>query len=370
MLGTLSFLCSLVVILAGCSDPRSGDDDGSGDDGGGAGTDGPVFDAAVSPALDAAPDVPVDLPGSIAGVEPEAHAHHPPMIDVWFQIFHTSAAAERPDEWVFEEQVGPDLANEGGVAQFSSLARTSDGQIWLFHSDTMIDGRQQIGFRRRSVTGDWSDKRAIGETSGSWTGPRPILGAADVTHVFYTDHAGDRLFWRTLHPSGELSSATRIDSSGTSDERLPHTNAVSYEQAGSEVIVVAFADDTGILRAITIRDGEVGPAAAVSPQPVLENPHIASNDGTVAHLSIDGTTVHALWVDRASGDVLHSARPNGGAWSSPPTVAWDSGGDGAWWVYGNVYERGNRRRLGFTYDIDAHPDDEGHIEYDEITLGN
>ncbi|MDQ3032681.1 MAG: hypothetical protein M3Y87_09710 [Myxococcota bacterium] len=391
-------------------------------------------DGSVTPDRDAGPDIPVDLPGSIDGVEPEAHANHPPMIDgngslyritestqaegnnprmmrstdsgatwaeadegnrpgardlegcwqlqfgseiyvsvaanrrVWFQIFHTSDAAERPDEWVFHEQVGPDLVNEGGVAQFSSLARTSDGQIWLFHSDSMISGRQQIGFRRRSASGVWSDERAIGETSGSWTGPRALLGEGDVTHVFYADHLADRLYWRTLSPSGELSSATRLDTSGTSSERLPHTNAVYYDHAGAEVLVVAFADDAGILRAITITDGEVGAEVAISPQPVLENPGIALNDGTVAHLAIDGTTVHALWVDLASGDVLHSARPHGGAWSAP-VVAWDSGADGAWWVYGNVYRRGGRRRLGFTYDIDDHPDDEGHIEYDEITLG-
>lgn len=379
------------------------------------------------------PDVEVDLPGTIEGVEPEAHAHHPPMMDaegtlyrvtespqaeenrpmmmrstdwgatwaevdemgrpeahdlegcwqlqvddaihlsvassssVWFATFHTSAAATGADTWVAEEVVEEDLGNEGGVVQFSSMTRTSDGRFWLFHSDTMIDGRQQIGFRQRSEGGDWSGKRSLGDEDGSWTGPVAVLGADDVTHVFYKDHLEDQLLWRTLSADGDLSDAVRVDTAGTSGERLPHTNAVRLDDDGRDVVVIAFTDDDGTLRSVTIEDGVVGPDEAVSLAPALENPDVAKNDGAVAHLAVDGTTVHALWSDLESGDVLHASRADGGAWSEP-AIAWDSGDDVAWWVYGNVYVRHGRTRLGFTYDVGEHADDVGAIAYDEITL--
>ncbi len=97
------------------------------------------------------------------------------------------------------------------------------------------------------------------------------------------------------------------------------------------------------------------------------SPSVARNDGTVAHLSVEGTTIHALWTDLATGDILHSKRAHGGAWSTPVTV-WASGNNIAWWVYGNVYERSGRTRLGFTYDVGVHADDVGDIKYNEITL--
>jgi hypothetical protein len=192
------------------------------------------------------------------------------------------------------------------------------------------------------------------------------VGARDVTHVFYKDYLENRLYWRTLSASGELSSPTRVDTAGTSSERIPQTNAVYYDADGSEVIVIAYADDRGRLRAVTIADGEVSDEM-IAPDRVLEDPNVAANDGTVAHLSVDGTTVHVLWSDLASGDLLHSTRIHGGSWSAPSDV-WDSGDNIAWWVYGAVYERGGRRRLGYTYTVGPHEDDVGHIEYDEIAL--
>ena len=434
----------MLALVVGC-----GDDDGAGptadsgpardagttgrDSGIGPGGDGGGGDVDGGTVTDAGPDIPVDLPGFIDGVEPEAHSNHPPMIDgngnlyrvtesvaadgnnprmmrstdsgatwsevdadsrpspsdlegcwqlqvgstiylsvassdeVWLTAFNTSDAADRPDQWVLDETVEPDLANDGGVVQFSSLAATSDGQIWIFYSGTMIDGRQQIGFRRRSASGEWSDARSIGDTSGSWTGPKAIVGAGEVTHVFYKDFVDHQILWRTLSPDGTLSDATRIDTSGTSEERISHTNAMYYDDAGREVIVVGFTDPDGNLRAVTITDGVVGSEELVSVDPVLEDPAVARNDAPVAHLALHGTTVHALFSDDATGDVLHTSRPHGGAWTAPET-AWASGDSIAWWVYGNVYVRAGRHRLGFTYDIGEHEDDVGNIEYDEITL--
>jgi len=285
----------------------------------------------------------------------------------WFTEFHTSDAPDRPDQWVLSQKVGPTMINGGGVSQFSSLSRTSDGQLWLFHSDEMISGRQQIAFARRTSSGIWGAKVRLGETSGSWTGPRAVTAASDVTHVIYKDHLLHHLLWRKLIAQGELSAAVQLDTAGTSTARLPHTNAVSYAAKSEEVVVVAFADAKYALHAVTITNGIVDTPTIITTMPVLSDPDIAKNDGTVAHLSVDGTTVHALWVDKASGDVYHNFRHHGGAWSAP-TVIWNSGKNIVWWVYGNVYTRAGQRRLGFTYDIGEHVDDVGNIQYDELLL--
>ena len=287
--------------------------------------------------------------------------------DVWFEVFNTSDAADRPDQWVLDEHVVDELSNSGGVVQFSSVAHTSDDRYWLFHSGTVRSGRQEIQYRRRAADGTWSDASILGDPSGSWTGPRGVVGAGDVTHVFYTDYENAELYWRTLDLDGTLSAATRIDVDGLSSERIPHTNTVIYSVGGSEIMTVGWADADGALWSARIVDGAVGAPEQITAEPVLEDPSVARNDGTVAHFAVDGSTVHVLWTDDASGDVLHASRPHDGAWSAPE-VAWDSGDDIAWWVYANVYERRGRTRLGFTYDIGEHADDVGNIEYDEINL--
>ncbi len=394
---------------------------------------GVTQDAGVDPGI--APDAgKATLPGSIDGVEPEAHAHHPPMMDskgtlyrltesiksdgnrprmmrsanrgetwseadaknrpsavdlegcwqlqhgtsiyvsvansnkVWFSVFNTSDAPEKPDQWVVTERLVDDLNNGSGVAQFSSLARTSDGQFWLFYSDTLVSGRQQIAYRRRSVNGTWSSPQKIGETSGSFTGPRAIVGKGDVTHVFYNDLLNHQLLTVRLSPSGQRSTPTRVDAGGTSKERLPHTTAVVIESGGNELMVVGYADAKGAFKSVTLRDGVPEVPDTITSQEVLQNPSVALNDGMVAHLSTDGRTVYALWVDKGSGDVLRSSRGAGATWSAPVTV-WNSGAGTAWWLYSNVYRRGGRKVLGFTYDQGPHVDDVGNIKYDEVDLG-
>lgn len=287
--------------------------------------------------------------------------------NVWFTRFNTSDAPDRPDQWVIDEEVVDELGNSGGVVQFSSVSPTSDGRFWMFYSGTVRSRRQEIQYRRRGADGTWSGAEILGDAAGSWTGPRGIAGAGDVTHVLYTDYENAELYWRTLSDEGVLSSPTRVDVAGLSSERIPHTNAVLYSAGGSEVITVAWADDSGELWSAQIVGSEVQAPERITADAVLENPSVALSDGTVAHLALDGTTVHVLWTDLASGDVLHASRPHGGSWSAPE-IAWDSGDNVAWWVYANVYVRAGRRRLGFTYDVGEHADDVGFIEYDELNL--
>jgi hypothetical protein len=284
---------------------------------------------------------------------------------VWFFGFNTSDATSMPDSWLPTESVDENLTS-GGVTQYSSLTQTSDGQFWLFYSDIVIDGRQQIAFRRRTGVDTYGAKAKVGDESGDWTGPRALVGRGDVTHLFYEDQAANELLWRTLSASGTLSDATRIDSDGTSAVPVPHANPIFYESGGQDVIVVAFTGADDMLKSVTITDGVVGPEEQVSSGEVLQDADVVANEGAVAHLALQGSTVHAVWSDANGGGIKHSFRPDQGSWSGEQTL-WSAAGQEALYVYCAVLQDGCDR-LACTYDVGPHGDDTGNIEYTEVVL--
>jgi hypothetical protein len=79
----------------------------------------------------------------------------------------------------------------------------------FFHSKSIIDGRQHIGDRQHSSNGAWGPRLALPESDDSWTGTRPVARADDVIHLFYKDHLHDRLYWRSLNPTGDIFLAIR-----------------------------------------------------------------------------------------------------------------------------------------------------------------
>jgi hypothetical protein len=209
----------------------------------------------------------------------------------------------------------------------------------------------------------------VGSTSTSWTAPISVVGKDDVTHLFYKDHTNHQLYRRTLSCAGTLSGASRIDSAGTHATEIPHTNAVHYDNAGQEVIVIAYATGAGVLKAITLAEGQAAAESTISSAAVMVDPEqdIIDNMGTVAHLAVDGTTVHAVWSDAATGDLMHSKRAHGGAWTMPTTL-WASGTNACWYVYSNIYARAGSKRLAYTCDRGPHADDAGDIFYGERAL--
>ena len=192
--------------------------------------------------------------------------------------------------------------------------------------------------------------------------------ATDVTHVFYHDYSGKQVLYRSLAPSGELSPAVRVDTSGTSTAvRNYHAvaNPVVYSAGGSTVVTALFASASGV-RALSVVDGKVAAeqvvdtaAPLISPENIGKN---TGNDGPVMHLAVDGSTLHAVWTVASTGDVRHSRRPHGGEWSTPTRLV-DSGAGHVSWLYANVYTVGGERVLGYTYDLGPHEDDGGDIRY-------
>ena len=382
------------------------------------------------------------LPGSIAGIEPEAHSHVPPYADgngnlyrvteeyyspvpnynsprmmrsadggrTWSEVdaanrptdrdlegswllqsgtslvyvhtngarvtyseFLTSDAPTTPDRWVVRNERGiTGLA--AGSRQWACAARTRDGRTWVFFSDTVVGGNMQLAFMRRNAAGSWTPKTRISTDAESLAGASCVVDpATDVTHVVYHDYARKQVLARTLSPGGELSPAVRVDTTGTSTATLNYhavTNPVVYSFGGSTVLTAMYASASGV-RAVSVVDGVVGAEEVVDPAaPLISPPNTdknTGNDGPVMHLAVDGSTVHAVWAVASTGDVWHSRRPHGGAWTTPVRLV-DSGAGHVSWLYSNVLRLGGVGVLGYTYDLGPHPDDGGDIRFDRVPL--
>jgi hypothetical protein len=281
--------------------------------------------------------------------------------------FRTSDHPTSPDTYEIQTENVASPSSPG--PQYASLARNTDGSLWIAYGDSPSGGPRSAVVKRESG-GGYGEPIVI-DSATSTTAPRLVKGDDDLTHVFYKDHTNHRVYWRTLTTAGLLSAPVRVDSAGTSTTETAITNAVSYTDAGVEVLVVAFAGPTGVLRSVEIRDGVVQAEQTVSSEPVTINPGNTTNLAAVAHLAVAGTTVVAMWSDAADGHVYRDVRPTGGAWGED-LITVDTGtgtAAAAWYVYANVLSRTSEQaRVAFTYDLGPHADEESNIMYDEVSV--
>ena len=281
--------------------------------------------------------------------------------------YRTSDHPTKPDTYEIQRE---DVASpESPGPQYASLAKNADGSLWVAHGTTPSGG-PRTALVKRSASGSYGTPIVI-DTRTATTAPQLIKGSGDMTHLFYKDHTNNRVYWRTLTTSGTLSAPVRVDSGGTHKLETAITNAVAFVDNGVQVLVVAFADPSGILRSVEIRNGVVGPEQVVSATAVTTNPGPTTNLAAVAHLAVAGTTVVAMWSDAANGHVYRDQRRSGGSWGTDViTVDTGSGtSKAAWYVYANTLgQSADRARIGFTYDLGPHVDDDSNIMYDEVSI--
>jgi len=288
---------------------------------------------------------------------------------VWLVIWNMSDDAS-PDTYGTQETIDTGLS-ASGVVQYSCLARLSTGDMWCFYSDLLSGANNQIGYRLRTGVNTYGSKTTISDGGNNITGPAAVVGAGDVTYLFYKDSTAGTLVYRTLTAAGSLSAATTI-ASGTaiSTKTLPFTNAVYYDDAGVEVIGIAYiagSAATDILKYREIRNGTLQSEETISTAAVTRDPGQTDSQAVVAHLAVDGTTVHAMWSRQADGDLMRDRRILGSGWGTD-TVVWASGGQTGWYVYCDVVTVGSKVKLIYTYDQGTHVDDASNITYNELTL--
>jgi hypothetical protein len=376
------------------------------------------------------------LPGSIGGVEPETHIRNPPFMTAagWlYRVVESDLASgnhpamyksldggatwaevdsgNRPSatdlEGVWVEQSGANLIvyvnrddtcwrcifstatdtwgtqetvktgmSSSGVEQAVAARVLSNGDEWIAYSNTLSGANNQAAVKKRTGANTYGTEIDLGgNTAIDWTVPQLAPGASDVTHVFLKDSTNHRLYWRTLSSAGTLGTLTRIDSAGTSNDHVAHTNAVVYQSGGQEVVGILYTDGSDILKYVRIVAGTPQTPETVSSAAALMDPGVATNGGLVGHLALDGTTVHAVWARASDGSVLRASRTDAGAWSSETVeVPFTAGAtDYAEYVYANVYTypaalRSGAKVLAIVYDVGEHANDVSDLKYTEVTL--
>jgi hypothetical protein len=253
--------------------------------------------------------------------------------------------------------------------QYASLAKNDDGSLWIAYGSAR-SGDPRSALVKRNADGTYTTPVTIDPETAT-TAPRLVQGNGETTYVFYKDHEHHRIYYRSLSPSGTLSSPTRVDSGGTHTTETPLTNVVHYSADGAEVLVVMYAGPDGTLRSVAVRDGVVGPEQRVSSTPVTIDPGVTTNLAAVAHLAAAGTTVIAMWSDATDGNVYLDQRAERGQWGSDVLTVDTGAGttSTAQYVYANVLRHaGGRATVGFTYDLGPTVDDESNIFYGQVAV--
>jgi hypothetical protein len=287
---------------------------------------------------------------------------------VFLTAFRTSDAPVDPDTWSIVKEKLHDPKTEP-ADQWVSLAPVGNGDVWVFYStDTTSEHGHRAGFRKRSQdTGEYSAEvildpaRAVSQVV--------TIAGAEVTHVFYKDHVEQHVFYRSLSADGGLSPAVQVDTGRTHPVYSPMTNAVVHPAGGAELVTVAWADPSGVLRAATVDGGTAGEPQRLSDVPTVIDPGSTTNRGAVAHLAADGSTVHAVYADLVTQDIWFDTLVEDVGWGTDVEIA-----DGlqTQWLTGLLAftNRGGLAVLGYIYDTGPHGDDGGIIRYDEFRRGS
>ena len=281
---------------------------------------------------------------------------------VYHHVFNTSDASSNPDKWTLKDEAVASPAEPS--SQYVSLVILTNGDLWAFYGDG-----NRVGYRKKPAGGTWGAQRILDTVSTEQC--VTVRGANDKTHIFYKDGSNDQIKHRSLTPDGTLSTAERVDDSGVHPEHSPMTNPVYYDDGGVETVVVAWADPTAILRsARVINDGAPTAEVRVSTSSVLIDPGDTTNVAAIAHLAVDGKTVHAVWSDATTADIFHDSNDDDAGWGTDTEIR---DGVTAHWLYANVFTHatgnGGTRVLGYIYDnnTDLNADTDG-LQYHELAL--
>lgn len=283
---------------------------------------------------------------------------------VWLIPFNMSDDGS-PDIYGTQETVISGLSSTGTV-QYCSLAVLSTGVMHCFFSDLLAGANNQIAVRTRTAPSTYNAKITFNDGVGQdVTGPACVVGASDVTYVFYKDKTADILYYRTVSADGATISAKTAVASTTaiSSQSMPHTNPIYYDDNGVEVIGIAYINDSDILKYRELRNGVLQTEETISSAAVTRNPGTTDSQAVVANLAVQGKNVHAMWSRSADGDLMRDTRVFGAGWGAE-TAVWVSAGQTGWYVYCLV----DQDTLHYTYDQGIHVDDASNITYNSIDL--
>jgi hypothetical protein len=270
--------------------------------------------------------------------------------------FSTSDHPTAPDRWGAVETVNTVAIDPDDQA--CSIVRNANGGLYVFYRGApSVSGGipatrdERVFYRKRSAGGAWGPEQTVAATAGiSYTQIQAIPGLDGTTiHVLYKDHTNANIVYRTLDTrSDTLSSARTLNTSATHGVVNPMaTPAVALHAAGTERIVVAWANAAGLLVATTIDNGVIRPNDAVSDRAVWIGGGQIRSKQPVATLAADETTgrVYALYADAATHDIYQDVRDSSWGVDVEALDAVE-----AQYISANIIQRTASRDLAMIYD--------------------
>jgi len=287
--------------------------------------------------------------------------------NVAYSKFKTSDAASNPDTWTSNVRELHTTVTAAAPQYTSHTSPQDQAYEWLFWGSNTP--KPQFRSRTNSSTlGSVTDVDSTGVNPSA-----VLLPNEHDTMIIY--EKSNQVHYKKLTSSGTLdSSSTRVDASGlqtgSSGAVVAYAAPVAYlGPNGTDVVVsVLFIDVNGDLRSVDIVNGTPGSESVVTTNnPAADVGTTTSLQGVIA-LAVHGTTLHAVWADGTSYDVLHASKPYGQSWSGTDTLYNTAGGEDVDWVSAAVVTHSGQTYLGYTYYVGPFTEDAGTTYYNRLSL--
>jgi hypothetical protein len=207
-------------------------------------------------------------------------------------------------------------------ATFVSLVVRSTGEVVLVYNagqTAMSSSLNMCRYIRRTTAGTWTGATNI-DNGGSinWTGPVAALGASDRVHFFFYDATNDDAYQRTLSAANVLQTfpASYYTSVGSAmGATLYHTPpAIAFDDGAARRVRAGLQYNFNSYGLASLDSAD---APSVSAEQIHTGNDKVVNLQSIATLTNDGTSLHALWADNTTHDLMHdSSTGGGGAWGA------------------------------------------------------
>lgn len=296
-----------------------------------------------------------DLEGlATAFVDGRIHVLHQISEAVVYHAFDTADRVGGPGRWVIRDE--PVATMPAPPTQVVDVAVRADGALV-----TVYGAGTGLRLRIRSADGDWGPETPIEEAADIvLSGPTMATGAGDVVHLAYTAGDGSARY-RRLESDGALGAPVRVtDDLATGDVDV---GALLPLQIVDGTVALVYRNTDGHLHERRLEEGgRWSEAVRVAPQVVVQN--AVDSDQVGADAIVDGDTLHVLFIDAATGHLMHVAGDDG-EWSAPDPVVIDAN---VQWVRGQVVETPDGQHVyGFVFDAGSNGGS-GMNRYAELPL--
>jgi hypothetical protein len=261
----------------------------------------------------------------------------------------------------------------GGVAneRACSIAVRSDGDIIVLYQGATdkVHGTDynRVDYARREGS-TWTVGVDVTGGTGNqvhYYGCVIVKGSGDNMHFFWRRNDNNNINGRTLDPSANTLSTIRTQSAASATLLHTFRNGVSYNDAGTQRVIVPYKGSANHLRVWRHTEdgsGDLADTGSLTQVSDTSNEVLANLDNPVASSALEGTSqMHLLWSRNSDSDLYHdeAAAPQS-LWGTDTELI-----DATTIVRlnANVYTRSGATVLAYAYTITA-----GGDKYNELEL--